>query len=95
MFKRFIASMRTGYSNSKKEISQTKEATKLLWAARKRKLSAEEKGMVINQSGDVMRLMFLSALFLVPFGSVLVIVFVKGGDKIGVRFLPSSFIKEK
>jgi cytochrome c-type biogenesis protein CcmH/NrfG len=80
---------------SQLELEQTKEMTKLLWEARKRDLTAEEKEKVMGQSLDLGRLILLSALFVVPGSGVLIVLLVKGGNKIGIRFLPSSFVKNK
>jgi hypothetical protein len=79
----------------KNELGQTKNATKLFWAARNRKLSDQEKTEIADQSQDLLRVMFLGTLFIIPGSGFLIILLVKGGDKLGVRFLPSSFVKEK
>lgn len=95
MFKKIASSANQLYKNSKNELTETKEATKILWAARKRKLSAEEKTELTGQSQDVLRLVFLTVLFIIPFSGIFIILLVKGGEKVGVRFLPSSFVKQK
>lgn len=76
------------------EIRETKEVTKLLWAAKRRKLTGEEKERIKDQSMDIVRLLFLTALFVIPGSGVLIILLVKGGKRVGVRFLPSSFSKD-
>lgn len=95
MFKKLIASGNQLIKDCKNEASQTKQATQLFWEARKRKLSNDEKSKITGQSKDLLRLAFLGAIFVIPFGGVLIILLVKGGNKIGVRLLPSSFVKNK
>jgi len=79
----------------KTECIEIKQAIKLMWASRKRKLTHEEKMEVEDQSLDVARLTFLTALFIIPGSGILIIVLVKLGSKVGIRLLPSAFIKTK
>jgi len=95
MFNKLRASGHQFVKDCKSELMQTKEATKLFWAARKRKLSTEERTEVAAQSQDILRVMFLSVLFVIPCSGFLIILLVKGGNKLGIKFLPSSFVKEK
>ncbi len=95
MFKKLRASGTQFIKDCKSELGQTKEATKLFWEARKRDLSVDEKTEIKKQSQDVLRVMFLGALLVIPGSGIFIILLVRGGNKVGVRFLPSSFIKEK
>lgn len=95
MFKKLRASGYQFVRDCKNELGQTKEATKLFWVARKRKLSTEERIEIATQGQDVLRVMFLGALFIIPFSGFLIILLVRGGNRLGIRFLPSSFVKEK
>ena len=95
MFKKLRTSGYQFVEDCKNELNQTKDATRLFWEARKRKLSTEEKSEVVGQSKDLLRVVFLGALFVIPGSGFFIILLVKGGNKLGIRFLPSSFVKNK
>lgn len=81
--------------DTKLEAIETKELIKLLWAAKSKSLTKEEKAKVKNQSLDVFKLTVLSALFIVPGSGILIIFLVKFGKKFGINVLPSSFDKKE
>ena len=77
--------------DSKNELIETKDMSKLIWDARKRKLSEVEKRDIKNQGKDVFKLLLLTGLFVLPFGGIIIVGLVKGGKKVGIQILPSSF----
>lgn len=81
--------------DSKKEYEETKELAKLIWEYKDRDLTPQEIEIVKNQSLDIVKLLILSGVFIIPFGSAVIFIFVKIGKKFGIKVLPSSFNKEE
>ena len=81
--------------DSKKEYEETKELAKLIWEYKDRDLTPQEIEIVKNQSLDIVKLLILSGVFIIPFGSAVIFIFVKIGKKFVIKVLPSSFNKEE
>lgn len=94
-FSHLSQSYKTFKKDSKLEIEETKELTKLLWEYRKRKLTDKEVELVKGQSKDILRIAFMGSLFVIPGGSIFTFVLIKFGNKTGIEFVPSSFQKKK
>lgn len=89
--KKIKESFKTLVSNTKNEISETKEAAKIIWKAKNKDLTSDEKERVKQQGVDLFKITFLGALFVIPLSGVFIIFLIKLGKKIGVNALPSSF----
>jgi len=59
------------------------------------KISKEDMDKVYSQLLDTLKIGGSGTLFMLPFGSVLLIALIKLGDKFGINFLPSAWDKEK
>lgn len=94
-FSHLSSSYKTFKEDSKNEIEETKELTKLLWEYRKRKLTDKEVELVKGQSKDLLRIAFMGSLFVIPGGSALTFILIKFGHKTGIEFVPSSFKKKE
>lgn len=81
-------------SNTKSELSETKEVAKIIWGSKNKTLTPDEKDKVKKQSADLVKITFLGALFVVPGSGVLIILLIKLGKRFGMNVLPSSFDKK-
>ena len=78
----------------KNEIGEYKEVGQILVkATTDKKITREERKKVYEQLVDTLKIGGTGALFLLPFGSVLIYGLVKIGNKLGINFLPSSWKK--
>jgi len=76
------------------EIDDYKEVGQILKKATlNNTITKEEKKIVLEQLIDTLKIGSTGALFLVPFGSILIIALIKIGDKLGINFLPSAWDK--
>jgi len=79
-------------SKCKNEVDEYKEAGQIIKrAVSGEKLSSEDKKKVYEQLVDTLKIGSSATLFLLPFGSILIIALIKIGKKFGINFLPSSF----
>ncbi len=78
----------------KEEIGDYKEVGQILKKASSNKtITKEDRKIVYEQLIDTLKIGSAGALFLVPFGSILIITLVKIGNKLGINFLPSAWNK--
>lgn len=94
MLKKWRESLTDLKSESKEELIETKKMIELLWKSRKGQLSEQEIEQIKGQSLDIVRLIFLGAIFAIPFSGIFIIILVKGANKIGIRLMPSAFFKK-
>ena len=87
-------SIKTFIEDSKSEARETKEMAELIWEAKGKDLTPEEKTKIKNQGLDLFKLTFLGALFVIPGSGVLIVFLVKFGKRFGINLLPSSFDKK-
>ncbi len=78
----------------KEEVGEYKEAGQILKRyASGEKPSKEEMKKVYDQLIDTLKIGGGGTLFMLPFGSILLIALIKIGTKFGINFLPSSWNK--
>jgi len=78
----------------KEEAGDYKEAGQILSKyAQGDKPTKEEFKIVYTQLIDTLKIGGSSAIFILPFGSVLLIALIKIGNKFGINFLPSAWNK--
>lgn len=94
-FSHLSSSYKTFKEDSKKEIEETKELTKLLWEYRRRKLTDKEIELVKSQSKDIIRIAFMASIIILPGSFLITFVLIKIGQKTGIQFIPSSFQKKE
>ncbi len=90
--KRIKRTVKDNRQNLQKEISQSKELTKLIITSRKRALSEEEKAKVKKQLLDIAKTIPSLAIFVLPFGSLILPILLQILPK--EYLLPSSFYEE-
>ena len=78
-------------SNTKSEFYETKEAVEIIWKAKNKDLTPDEKNKVKKQGTDLFKITFLGALFVIPGSGIFIIFLIKLGKKFGINILPSSF----
>ena len=94
-FKGIKISIKRLINNTKTELRETRQLTRLVWASKSRQLTDAEIESIKDQGIDIVRVLFLSTLFIIPGSGFIIILLVKGGKRLGVRFLPSAFNREK
>lgn len=82
-------------AESKTEVKETKELTRLIWVSKDRPLTKEEIDPLKGQSLDIFRFICLSGIFVLPFSGFLIFFIIKIGKRLGVRILPSAFEEKK
>lgn len=92
--KKIKKSIKKLISNTKTEISETKEAVEIIWKSKNTNLTTNEKEKIKQQGVDIFKITFLGTLFVIPFSGVFIIFLIKLGKKIGINILPSSFDKK-
>jgi fatty acid-binding protein DegV len=95
MIKRFKKSFKQLIKNSKTELKETKQLAHLIWQSKSRELTEREIETIKNQGFDIIKVLFLSGLFIIPGSGFIIVLLVKSGKRFGINLLPSSFAKEK
>jgi len=58
-------------------------------------ISKDEMQKVHNQLIDTLKIGGSGLIFMLPFGSILIVALLKYGDKIGINFLPSAWSEKE
>lgn len=80
----------------KDEVEEYKEVGSILKKyASGEKISKEDMDKVYTQLLDTLKIGGSGTLFMLPFGSVLLVALIKIGNKFGINFLPSAWDKKE
>jgi len=77
---------------SHQEVDDYKEVGQILKKyAETQKITKEEIKLVRQQLIDTLKMGGLSAIFIFPFGTILIVALLKFGDRLGLDFKPSAW----